>query len=1294
MYRIHLPAFLVFISSLASAQVDKEFWFVGPDIAQSHGDRPIMWRISTMNDTAHITLRMPAGLWFTPITQTIPPNSNFTINLTPWIDSIENKPANTVLNRGILMTSDKLVTSYYEIKHNNNPGIFSLKGKNALGTDFYIVSQNDYYNQVGQESFDIVATEDNTTVTIIPSDTIIGHKAGIPFNVTLNKGQTFTARAVYTTASRTLCGSHVTSTKPIAISWQDDSIYQGGAYDVICDQIIPNTILGTDYIAIRGWANTNERVYVCGTVNNTEIRLNGNPIPVATIQAGQLYKYQLPAGDNTVFLEATQPVHVLHLSGFGNEFGGSILPQDSCTGSTQVGFYRSSSSTFSLLVLTRNGNQGSFLLDGSAALLTAADFSIVNGTANAWVYARKQFNTSQIDTGAHLIVNTMGKFHLGILNNLGASSEYGYFSDFSSLYLGADASMCPTDSMVLDGGAGMTTYEWKQLVSGVWTLVGTTRYYTVHDSGFFACMVNGNFCTLMDTIHISIYPNATVNLGPDTSICQGATITFNPGTFVSYLWSTGSTSQQLTTGTPGTYWIRVVNNNDCVARDTVILSLDSLPQANHPITGEDTVCQGQNGVPYAVDSLHFAASYTWTLPPGASGASSTNSISLNFSGTAASGQIKVRGHNDCGDGPDVLMDITVKSLPGTPGAISGPDTVCQGQTGVAFSVDPAPFATGYSWTLPPGGTVVSGGGTNTIVAGFALNAVSGTVSVLGTNDCGTGPASSRSLHVNLFPTPAGTITGITPVCQGAQNIAYSVAPVPGADFYLWTLPPGAVILSGDSTTAIMAGFDSTALSGQVTVRGCSESCGNGVPSALQVTVNPLPAPAGAISGDATVCQSEAGVVYSIPPIAYATGYVWTVPTGASIVSGSGTRQITVNYSSSAQTGIVSVWGTNSTCGSGRHSSLPVTVDPLPAAAGNITGPTPVCQNQSGVVYSVPPVTFATSYIWTYSGSGASILNNGASATVNFSPAATGGSLTVAGQNACGPGLSSPGFAIQVNPRPDVTLQICEVVTSRNAQPFPLRGGIPLGGSYTGTGVSGGVFTPSAVPLFMDSVTITYTYTNFYTCSYSATQKIAVRSAPVLTCGDTLTDIRDNRKYPTVALGSQCWMAANLNYGQQIPASTLQRDNCVAEKYCYNDSPALCAMGSVLYQWDEVMQYTDLPGVEGLCPPGWHIPTENDWNTLFTFYISNGFAGSPLKSSGYSGFNAFLSGIRFHTSIWKYPINDPVLRSILFWSSAKHGTIKAWAHGMNEVAADIEYTPSVSFYPALRSNAFAVRCMRD
>jgi len=172
------------------------------------------------------------------------------------------------------------------------------------------------------------------------------------------------------------------------------------------------------------------------------------------------------------------------------------------------------------------------------------------------------------------------------------------------------------------------------------------------------------------------------------------------------------------------------------------------------------------------------------------------------------------------------------------------------------------------------------------------------------------------------------------------------------------------------------------------------------------------------------------------------------------------------------------------------------------------------------------------------------------------------------------------------------------------------------------------------------------------------------------------------------------MAANLNFGNTIASTQMQRNNCVNEKYCYNDNPANCSSFGGLYQWNEMMSYTADNGARGFCPPGWHIPTETEWNTLFAVYISSGFAGNALKITGYSGFDALLSGIRFHNNIWKFPTNDPILRSILYWSSTIHAPRKAWAHGMNEVAIDIEYTPSVSFYPALRSNAFAVRCIKD
>jgi uncharacterized protein (TIGR02145 family) len=161
------------------------------------------------------------------------------------------------------------------------------------------------------------------------------------------------------------------------------------------------------------------------------------------------------------------------------------------------------------------------------------------------------------------------------------------------------------------------------------------------------------------------------------------------------------------------------------------------------------------------------------------------------------------------------------------------------------------------------------------------------------------------------------------------------------------------------------------------------------------------------------------------------------------------------------------------------------------------------------------------------------------------------------------------------------------------------------------------------------------------------------------------------------------MAANLDYGNSLSGALTQRDNCTPEKFCYNDNPGSCTTMGGLYQWDELMQYINASASQGLCPPEWHIPTENEWNTLFSYYISNGFAGSPLKYTGYSGFNAYLDGARFGNVNWNF-LNF----ATIFWSSTARGNNKAWAHGMNE------FNPSVSSYPGSRLNAFSVRCIKD
>ncbi|MBI9036636.1 MAG: T9SS type A sorting domain-containing protein [Bacteroidales bacterium] len=99
------------------------------------------------------------------------------------------------------------------------------------------------------------------------------------------------------------------------------------------------------------------------------------------------------------------------------------------------------------------------------------------------------------------------------------------------------------------------------------------------------------------------------------------------------------------------------------------------------------------------------------------------------------------------------------------------------------------------------------------------------------------------------------------------------------------------------------------------------------------------------------------------------------------------------------------------------------------------------------------------------------------------------------------------------------------------------------------------------------------------------------------CGDAFTDSRDDKVYLTVQIGDQCWMAENLNVGTRIDVDTDQTDNSTIEKYCYDDIEDSCDVYGGLYQWNEIMQYVTTSGTQGICPSGWHIPTDTEWLTL-------------------------------------------------------------------------------------------------
>ncbi|MEP6585037.1 MAG: hypothetical protein ABJA90_12260, partial [Ginsengibacter sp.] len=133
----------VFFQILAFAQTDTAFWFAAPDISSDYTyDQPIHLRISSLQQPCVVTIAQPANGGLPTQTISIAANSTQSIDLTTWLTNIECAPGNVVQNKGIKITSDNKISVYYEVNANGpNPELFSLKGSNALGNQFYISSQ-------------------------------------------------------------------------------------------------------------------------------------------------------------------------------------------------------------------------------------------------------------------------------------------------------------------------------------------------------------------------------------------------------------------------------------------------------------------------------------------------------------------------------------------------------------------------------------------------------------------------------------------------------------------------------------------------------------------------------------------------------------------------------------------------------------------------------------------------------------------------------------------------------------------------------------------------------------------------------------------------------------------------------------------------------------------------------------------------------------------------------------------------------------------------------------------------
>ena len=205
------------------------------------------------------------------------------------------------------------------------------------------------------------------------------------------------------------------------------------------------------------------------------------------------------------------------------------------------------------------------------------------------------------------------------------------------------------------------------------------------------------------------------------------------------------------------------------------------------------------------------------------------------------------------------------------------------------------------------------------------------------------------------------------------------------------------------------------------------------------------------------------------------------------------------------------------------------------------------------------------------------------------------------------------------------------------------------------------------------------------------------------CPASVSDA-DGNIYNTIQIGNQCWMQENLRVGTRIDDSQrMSRSNGI-EKYCYDDDPANCEAYGGSYEWDEMMQYTKKQGAQGICPNGWHIPTDDEWKVMEMVLgmsqseaIDGGVRGTDqgkqIKStSGWdengngtntSSFNALPSGFHYSGGA-----SCQLGEHAFWWSSSQVSANFAWCRGLDHD------NDQVGRYYDLKLAGFSVRCLKD
>lgn len=456
---------LVFPIFPIHSQTDTVFWFAMPGLSNQYGRIPVQLVFHTYDQPATVTMEQPMNSYpfIVPSVLHMAANSMHETGFHSIVDYYETVPVNTVLNRGVYIHSTAPITCYYQ-SISTNRETYTLKGRNALGTDFQVLVPVENQPNVQHDNgmrVEMVATEDSTCITVTtpnynsPPDTLLQGGIGCDsaFVIRLNRGQSYALQANHYGID--IIKMKIHSTNPIAVSVTSDAQMSRNqsniphTYNLVGEQLLPLSFWGVRYIWINNnevseWFRSTDFVDDSGTYN---ITVNtADYVRTNMMRSGLVWNMGWSTfSDPVMFVESERPVGMVHQTDPNLQMGFTMLPQIECSGSHQIAYHRSDTMPLIIHMIIESHAVNDIFFNDDSTILTSAVFHPVPGLPS--------YSWCNIDVSQHLSLGSVmnircatSKFLLAVIeSDSNRGSSYTYLTDYApyaQLRFNMDTSFC------------------------------------------------------------------------------------------------------------------------------------------------------------------------------------------------------------------------------------------------------------------------------------------------------------------------------------------------------------------------------------------------------------------------------------------------------------------------------------------------------------------------------------------------------------------------------------------------------------------------------------------------------------------------------------------------------------------------------------------------------------------------------------------------------------------------------------------------------------------------------------